>query len=521
MAVRTFAAIDVGSYELTMKIFEISPKAGLKEIDCISHRIELGTDTYNTGKISNERVDELCEVLREFKQIMEGYRVDAYKAYGTSAIREMENTLIVLDMIAGRTGLKIDVISNSEQRFLDYKAIASKGEGFRKIIEKGTVIVDIGGGSIQISLFDKDSLVTTQNIRLGVLRMRDRILSMSVKPSDFERLIEEMVDNQLEILKKMYFKDRIISNIIVVDDYLSTVMQEPAICGERKGFMTSRQCYDFVETIRGKSRQEIALLLGIGEEEAFLLFNSAVLMKRILQMLGADLLWAPGVTLCDGIVYEYAEVHRLIKPEHDFEKDILACASTISKRYMGSRKRSESMENIALTIFDSMKKVHGLKSRHRLLLQLAAKLYDCGKYISMANVGECSYNIIMATEIIGLSHQEREMVANIVKYNKLDFGYYSELSKTSELDVPAYLTVAKLTAILKLANGLDRSHKMKFKTIKAVLKEKELILTVDESVNLTLEKGLIGKKAQFFEEVYSLRPVIRQKNMARKSKTPQ
>ena len=514
MAVRTFAAIDVGSYELTMKIFEISQKLGLREIDCISHRIELGTDTYNTGKISNERVDELCDVLKEFKRIMEGYKVDGYKAYGTSAIRETENTLIVLDTIAGRTGIKVDVISNSEQRFLDYKAIASKGEGFRRIIEKGTVIVDIGGGSIQVSLFDKDSLVTTQNIRLGVLRMRDRILSMPVKPSDYERLIEEMVDNQLEVLKKMYFKDRQISHIIVVDDYLSAVMQRPQICGEKPGFMTRQQCFDFVEAIKGKNRQEMAVSLGISEEETFLLFNSAVLMKRILQMLDADLLWAPGVTLCDGIVYEYAENHRLIKPEHDFEKDILACAATISKRYMGSRKRSESMENIALTIFDSMKKVHGLKSRERLLLQLAAKLYDCAKYISMATVAECSYSIIIATEIIGLSHQEREIVANVVKYNRLEFGYYSELSKSTQLDRQTYLTVAKLTAILKLANGLDRSHKMKFKTIKAVLKENELQLTVDAAVDLTLEKGLLGPKAQLFEEVYRIHPVIRQKKMS-------
>lgn len=109
-------------------------------------------------------------------------------------------------MIKNRTGLDIEVLSNSEQRFLDYKAIASKGEGFQKIIEKGTAIVDIGGGSVQISLFDNDSLITTQNIRLGVLRMRERILSMQVKPSQYEKLIEEIVDNQLEILKKCTLK---------------------------------------------------------------------------------------------------------------------------------------------------------------------------------------------------------------------------------------------------------------------------------------------------------------------------
>lgn len=513
MAVRTFAAIDVGSYELAMKIFEISPKTGLKEIDHIRHRIELGTETYSTGKIGSERVDELCEVLKDFKAVMDSYRVDAYKAYGTSAIREAQNTMLVLDTIENRTGLKIDVISNSEQRFLDYKAIASKGEGFQKIIEKGTAIVDIGGGSVQVSLFDKDSLVTTQNIRLGVLRMRDRILSVAARPGRYAQLIEEMVDNQLEVLKHMYFKGREIENIIVVDDYLSLVMRNPKICGQDDGVMTKERCLEFVELLQTRNRQETAQALGIEEENVLLLFCSAILMKRMLEVMDAKLLWAPGVTLCDGMGYEYAEKNKLITLDHDFEKDILACCENISKRYMGSKKRSESVENISLTIFDSMKKIHGLKKRERFLLQLSAKLYDCGKYISMANVGECSYSIIMATEIIGLSHLEREMIANIVKYNRMEFAYYAELSKHAIIDKTAYRTIAKLTAILKLANGLDRSHKQKFKKVRAQLKENELVLTIDTSEDITLEKSLIGPKAAFFEEVFHVRPVIRQKRM--------
>ena len=81
------------------------------------------------------------------------------------------------------------------------------------------------------------------------------------------------------------------------------------------------------------------------------------------------------------------------------------------------------------------------------------------------------------------------------------------------MDLASYLKVAKLTAILKLSNGLDRSHKQKFKTIKAMLheQEQELVLSVDTAADITLEKGLIKPKAQFFEEVYSIRPVIRQK----------
>ncbi|WP_445081410.1 hypothetical protein, partial [Klebsiella pneumoniae] len=91
-----------------------------------------------------------------------------------------------------RTGIRIEVLSNSEQRFLDYKSVASKGLAFQKVIEKGTAFIDIGGGSIQISLFDKDSLVTTQNIRPGVLRMREELGRLSYRTYQFEELVEEL-----------------------------------------------------------------------------------------------------------------------------------------------------------------------------------------------------------------------------------------------------------------------------------------------------------------------------------------
>ena len=128
------------------------------------------------------------------------------------------------------------------------------------------------------------------------------------------------------------------------------------------------------------------------------------------------------------------------------------------------------------------------------------------------NLGECSYNIIMSTEIIGLSHIEREIVANVVKYNHIDFEYSEVMAANGTIDRTAYLTIAKLTAILKIANGLDRSHKQKFKNVKTVLKEERLIITVDASVDITLEKGLFTRRADFFEEVYSVKPVIRQKS---------
>lgn len=508
---KTFAAIDVGSYELAMKIFEISSKNGIREIDYIRHRIDLGTDTFTTGKISNERVDELCRVLRDYAGIMKNYRVDDYRAYGTSAIRETENTLIVLDQIAQRTGIRIEMLSNSEQRFLDYKSIASLGDAFSKTIEKGTAIVDIGGGSVQISLFDKDTLVTTQNLRLGVLRLQDQISRLNLRHGQMEMVLEEIVNAQLMVFKKLYLEKRRIENVIVVDDYVSAVVGKE-IRGLEHATVSAEAMDSFLERVRKKSAQDVARVLGIPEENVPLLCLSGILISHIVKTMDARTIWAPGVTLCDGMAYEYGEKNKLLKEAHDFEQDIAACAQNISKRYMGNKDRSETLEKIALTIFDSMKKVHGLGRRERLLLRIATLLHDCGKYISLVNLGECSYNIIMSTEIIGLSHMEREIVANVVKYNHMEFAYYEVLGQDSTIDKEAYLTIAKLTAILKIANGLDRSHKEKFRNIKTSLRGEELLIFADTNVDITLERGMFGKRADFFEEVYSVRPVIVQRD---------
>ncbi len=372
---KTFAAIDVGSFELSMKIFEISSKSGMREIDHISHRIDLGTETYATGKMARERVDELCRYLNEYTKIMKSYRVSEYRAYGTSAIRETENTSIILDQIQQRTGIKMGVLSNSEQRFLGYKAIAFKGEDFNKFIEKGTAIVDIGGGSIQISLFDNDKLMATQNMRLGVLRLREILSHLDVGAAQYEAVITEMANSQLSVFKKLYLKDKQISNVIIVDDYMNALVQKKFFSEKVGEPIEVKSFQKLMKLVGERTPQELTRIFDMSQESIELLYISYVLLKRVIGVMDVEMLWAPGVTLCDGIAYEYAQDHKVILPEHDFEQDILACVRNISKRYMGSRKRGETLEKIALTIFDSMKKVHGLGQRERLLLRLAALLH--------------------------------------------------------------------------------------------------------------------------------------------------
>mgnify|MGYP000193571783 FL=1 len=155
--------------------------------------------------------------------------------------------------------------------------------------------------------------------------------------------------------------------------------------------------------------------------------------------------------------------------------------------------------------------MHGMKERERLLLQMAVMLHDVGKYISFNNVADSSYNIIMSNEIIGLSHIEREMVALIAKYNTAVLPSYDELVMESSLSAEQYLTVSELTAIVRLANALDRSHLQKIQSIRAALKERELHLSLTVDRDFTLEQGLCQDKLDFFNEVFSIQPIIKMK----------
>ena len=120
-------------------------------------------------------VNAICEVLKDFRRIMLEFGVEDYRACATSAFREMVNPVIILEQIFQRTGIRVEILSNAEQHFLGYKSIAAIETGFKKMIQKGTAILDVGGGSLQVSLFDKDALVTTQSLKMGSMRIRERL----------------------------------------------------------------------------------------------------------------------------------------------------------------------------------------------------------------------------------------------------------------------------------------------------------------------------------------------------------
>lgn len=512
MAGKLFAAIDVGSYEIELAIYEIIRGREIRRIDHVRHVLALGRESYHNGRISMEMIGDLCDTISGYAEIMRSYGVTEYVAYATSAMREASNRQIVLDQVRVRTGISVSVINNSEQRFMYYKALAVGSDQFEKMIQEGTLIVDVGFGSVQISLYDKGHLITTQNVRLGALRIREMLSDSEGNTININRLIEELVDNDLSTFRMLYLKDRKIRHMIAIGNNILYFLKSPesGVPFDESGRITQNEFRAFHARMLSRSPRELAERFNMPEDFTTLMFPGAMVYARVLEMTSAEEVWVPSIRFVDGMAADHASNQKLISLTHDFTADILWAAHAISKRYMDSAKHTEALEKNACAIFDGIKKYHGLGRREKLLLRIATILHDCGKYISMSSSALSAYQIIMATEIIGLSHREREIVANVVKFNTLE--YHFDLSEPgSKLRKEDETLILKLTAILRVANAMDRSHRQKFETVSVRPKGRELQIINHSDEDISLEKALFRQKADFFEEVYGIRPVLKSK----------
>lgn len=506
MAYKTFAAIYVGSSDVSMKVYQISSKKTFKQIDQISKIIELGKDTYSKGYLSTELIKQVCDILNGFKKKLREYQITEYRAYTTSAIREAENAEVVLDAIKRATNIQVNVLSNSEQRYMNFKGLVARYENFHQVVSKNTAFIDVGAGSVQISLFDKNNMVVTENMHIGALRVRDYVSIMGNKSGKLDKIINDYVDNDIVTFRNIYLNDKEIKNVVAIGEVANAVKKiapELAIDDRIK-----REQFDAIyKRVVSMSPHELSEKYGIPYERATLMLPNVIIYKSFLNNCKAEEIYVPKVDFCDGILASYMDEGSRTMFDHNFEEDIIASAYAISKKYKSNKNHIEKTAEYALKIFDAIKKNYNLGKKERLQLQIASLLHECGNYISMQNAAVNSYYIVANSEIIGLSHKERMEIANIIRYNVLYLPSKDKIS--AELDGCDYMTIAKLTSILRLANILDKSHVQKIDDINVTIKEDNLIISAKTYEDISLEAGLFEDRAEFFEKIYGLRPVLR------------
>ncbi len=514
MAIDTFAAIYIGTYDVSLKVFEFNGRKKLHEVDHIRARLDLGRDTIgreSIGKssIGYEKVNALCETLAEFKQIIEGYQVKDFEVYASTVLRDASNEAFILDQIRLRTGLSVKVVSNSEHRLISYKSVAGQ-ENFEKVIKTSAAVIDVGGSSVQITIFRNGRMDVTQHIEAGIMRLYNLLGDRELSLSMYEKQIEEYLNKKFEGFHSMYMAEAV-DSIILISDYAMDMVQRIEEKWDGRRQVKTEKFIKFIDKLQKKTLQEITAELNLADEKEPLIIPAMILFKILVLNIGPKEVWVPGANIQDGIAYDYAQRHRLLSITHDFDADIISSAQFLSKHCHSYSPHIEALSRLSIKLFDAMKKVHGLGKRQRLLLEVATILHDCGKFVSLSESEETAYHIIMSSEIIGLSHQERKIVAFTVFYNTHPLEEYEAVS--DRLSREDYLCVAKLSAILRVANALDQSHRQKFKNMRISIKGRQLVITVEAFEDISLEQALFDAKTSYFENVYSMKPVLKEKRI--------
>ena len=509
MAQKTFAAIHVGSGEVYLKIFELSRKNGLHVIDYARYYIELGSDTFTQGYIGHDLVYELCSVLKGFRIKMEEYAISDYVAYAGSAVREARNRDLILDQIRIRTGLTVTCVDNAEQSFLMLKAAAGSISSFERLLQEGVVIVDMGAGSLQVTVYDAGRLIFTHAFKLGALRIRELLSDLEGQTSDFNLVMNDYVGNEFDTFSSMVHETSKIRHLIAIGEEVYPILSITRTEGESGSFKPEKLS-QYYEKIKGLGFDEIAEKYSIPFEAATLIKPEMAVYGSLLRVVQADMIWFSRVNLCDGIAAEYFEKHDNFRGRHDFTSDIINHARAISQHYRCASAHTENVTKLSLAIFDGIQKFAGLEKRDRLLLEIAGLLHDSGKYVNMSAGTDFSWHIVMATEFVGISQVEKQLIACIIRYNEA-----REIPMPADLEPDmgntVYIRMLKLAAILRIANAMDRSHKQKIGKVSISVKDKKLVIRADTIYDITLEQSMIAEKASFFESVYGLKPVLRVK----------
>lgn len=508
----TFAAIHLGSEMISMQIIEYRSRDSYKIIECCNRRIRLGEATFKNKVIPFTLVNEICEILQGFKQLMEEYGVEEYKLQATTAVREATNQLLLLDQIRSKTGLETQVVDMPQEIYTKFVAIRNTLKEEKISSDRdGMLMMDISSGGLGITMVRDDNIVYQQNFHVGIIRIKESFVRNRRDNLHFTKALQEFLSSTIGPVRKYLDRDRV--------RYLVLTGAETELLLQMLGLeddgsvqrIKASVLEEFFERIRRLSLSQIIQVYHIPETVAELVLPTILLYEQLLALIPAEEIVITADRFLDGMQLLHIGGNTSPQLRKNWHQEFISLFHSIGSHYNYDRKHAEQVERLSMAIFDKLAKSYGMGEHERLLLQAAALLHDIGKFVSMRSHTLYSYQLIMATDILGLSDRDKHIIALAAYYhaNRL----FDQSKKTAPVvERELVPLVAKLAAILRLADALDRSYQQKIKTLSIVQKGTTLRMQAHSKQDLTLEAWTFKDKSSFFEEVYGLEAILERVN---------
>ncbi len=496
------AVIELGSTGIRLMVCEVDTNSKWKIIDKSALPVSLGWDVFTTGSVSRDSLLQCIHIFNSFREQLEGWNIKPFqvRTIATSALREAQNKDSFIDRILVKTGFPIKLVDGIEESRLVYLAVSDAlRQEIPKHQNKNSVILEIGGGSTEVMFLSRGKIVTVHSLRLGTVLIDQYIKSMGGSKSDTKRYLETYINNagvNFNIgsgLKKIHHLITIGFDAQVIAKQIGTPL------GKKTWSIPRERYYSFVEEVEQLSLSELVSKFQIEYNDIRMLPVSILIYKIFLDLTKAEEIIVSDTTIREGLfISKFSENAQL---DSSFFSQILASALRIGKRYKIDEAHAQYVKNMSLKIYDAMGSEMGLQNDSRLILEIAALLHDVGTFIREADHELHSQYIITHSNIFGLEKQTLNIIALIARYHR---GSITLPDDDEFLTLPRKdrMKVLKLSAILRVADALDRGHSQRITNVSISLRETMLVIELKKARDTNLEKQAISEKSDLFESVF-------------------
>lgn len=491
------AAIDAGSNAIRLVIAQASSSSEIEILDSVRASVRLGHLAFTKRRFSRLTIDHAVRAFRRFRALLDRYHVQTYRAVATSAAREARNSKLLMRRIRRSADIELEVIGSSEEARLVRSAIL--GVLGEKVSPR--MIVDLGGGSLEISLLRKRVPEKIIALPLGSVRLMETLgIYGALGEEQFER-VEHRV---FSLLRSVWPNPPDLSDAIVAAsggnaEAFARIMPGPStqampsanlrLLRERLWSILKLNVEERMEQFR--VRRDRAEVLGV----AAIVFAALSRWARLRTML------VPGVGVKEGILWDLAAAHFSgLSPAAYAARfqPVLREARRVASRFHCDAPHAEHVRKLVADLFDQLAPVHKLRNELRLPLEVAAILHDAGRAISTNASHKHGEYIARHAAIHGLSDSDRALVACLVRYQGTsdpdsEHKLYSSLSPRRRKELRALL------AILRVALVLDRDRSRTIENVQLLLRKKGIRLRLYSSARAPLAFADYRRAAKLLE----------------------
>jgi exopolyphosphatase/guanosine-5'-triphosphate,3'-diphosphate pyrophosphatase len=454
------AAIDIGTNSIHMIVVQVRPDFSFEVIDREKEMVRLGAGGLDGRALTPEAMHAALQVLSKFRRLAESHRVDEVIAVATSATREAENGGEFLQAVTQQTGIRPRVISGTEEaRLIHLAAVYGAGATGDTV-----VVVDIGGGSVEVTRGAGAAIENGKSFKLGVIRLTERFIKSDPLESRDERKLARHVDDEIgkylaQIARGGF--ERVIGTsgtIMSLGAVASTADGLPVGAPLRNRRVSAKQVRRIRKDLVALDLEERLRVPGLEPRRADLAVAGAILLDKIVSGLGAHEITLCDLSLREGLVLDYIARHRKEIAQADRYPDVRRrSVFELAERCNYWPEHSQHVARLAAALFDQTRAIHGLTDREREWLEYAAILHDIGVHISYEGHHKHSYYLITQGALRGFEPEEIEAIALVARYHRQTAP---KRRHDGFRDLPRKMRrrVRTLAAILRLAESLDRSH---------------------------------------------------------------